>query len=230
MGLTKLLATIAGDIWISRKCFALWPWPAVVRNYPESKLTGTDYQKLMEVLEPGDLLFTRGDLFEISNKGIPEKHTHLKHCAIYVGGAEGILRDSFITNAKPGMQYTECIIHAISEGVVCQDLFDLFRHCDEIVVVRPWNSIFEKFKIVETAFIHLGKEYDFEFTADKSAMYCTELGATCLMAAKIPLPKPIKIRNKILGLFLPFERFKGFVYVADAFVKMYPIVFKSHGI
>jgi len=227
MGLTKILATLGGDIWISKKCFALWPWPAVVRNYPESKLSGTDYRKLIAALQAGDMLLTRGDLFAISNKGISERHTYLKHLAVYVGPVDGILREKFIEEAKVGTTYEKCIIHAISEGVKCQDILDLFRHCDKIVAIRPWSNEKERELIIKTAFGQLDKEYDFKFSKGTRALYCTELGVLCLNTANITPPRPIKLRNTILGLLLPFDCFQGYVYVADSFIKRFKII---HGL
>lgn len=227
MSLTAKIAGLAGDIWISWKCLCLWPYPAVVVGMPESKLTGNDFRKMCDVLQPGDMILERGDLYRITNRGIPEGLTHLKHLAVYVGGVDGIMDDDVIKAPKPGNEYSRCIIHAISEGVVCQDILEMFRHADEIVVVRPWKSKYSQDMIVNEAYKSVGLGYDFNFKSGNKNLYCTELGVRCLQAAHMPLPASVRTRNKMLGLLLPLERFKGDVYVADNFVKMYQIVFKS---
>jgi hypothetical protein len=227
MSLTSRIATLAGNIWISWRSFALFPWPAVVIGMPESKLTGSDFRNMLKALLPGDMILERGDLFRITNSGIPEKLTHLKHLAVYVGEVDGIMKDDFIIAPKPGKEYGQCIIHAISEGVKCQDIFELFRHCDEIVVIRPWKNSYERGMIISTAFAMMDLAYDFNFKSNNNSLYCTELGVKCLQAANIPAPKTVRTRNTILGLFLPFDKFKGDVYVADNFAKMFQVVFKS---
>jgi len=230
MSLTSKIASFAGDIWISWKCVGLWPWPAVIVGRAESKTTGQDYREMSNRIKPGDMILERGDLFRLSNRGIPESLTYLKHLAVYVGAVDGVRLEEFITSPKPGNQYKKCIIHAISEGVVCQDILDLFKHSDEIVVVRPWKSTHEQNKIIDEAFNNVGRSYDFSFKSNNEDLYCTELGAKCIQAAGIALPKTVRTRNSLLGLFFPFDRFKGNVYVADSFVKMYQIIFKSESV
>jgi hypothetical protein len=226
MGIQKFLATFFGDIWYSKKCFGLGHY---IYGSPESKLHGVDYRELSRIIKPGDILLTRSQNYKFSNKGIPEKHTYLKHLAIYIGAVDGKVKGEFIENiTKDGKDFPKCIIHAISEGVVCQDLFDVFRHFDYIVVVRPWKSAFQQSLICEMAFKLLGREYDFKFDSKNKNYYCTELGVRCIQTAAIKVPKMTKINAHILGLFLPLERFKHKVTVADSFLEYFPIVYKSN--
>lgn len=224
MSLQKTLATFFGDIWISKKCFGIGP---IIYGYPDSMVNGKDYRKFCSVVQPGDLLLTRSENYKFSNKGIPERYTFLKHLAVYAGGVNGISDGNFIVSANPGNLYSRCIIHAISEGIVCQDVFDIFRHFDYIVAVRPWKSSFEQDMIVQSAFKVLGREYDFSFQSKNKSYYCTELGAHCLQVAGIAPPLTYRINAHILGLLLPLDRFKHDVYIADSFVENYKIVFKS---
>ena len=225
MGLQKFLASFFGDIWYSKKCIGFWHY---IYGSPESKLHGYDYREFSKIIKPGDMLLTRSENYKFSNKGIPEKHTFLKHLGIYVGGVDGKEKGEFIDKAIfNGKQFPKCIIHAISEGVVCQDLFDVFRHFDYIVVVRPWKSELERIQICTKAFELLGKEYDFEFKSKNKNYYCTELGVHCIQMAAIKVPKMVKINTHILGLFLPLDRFKHNVTVADAFIECFPTVYES---
>lgn len=225
MGIQKFLATFFGDIWYSKKCFGIGHY---IYGLPESKLHGVDYRELSKIIKPGDILLTRSQNYKFSNKGIPEKYTYLKHLAIYIGSVDGKINGDFINVVKKdGKQFPKCIIHAVSEGVVCQDLFDVFRHFDYIVVVRPWKSSFEQSLICEMAFKLLGREYDFEFKSGNKNYYCTELGIQCIQTAAIKVPQMTKINAHIIGLFLPLERFKHKVTVADSFLKCFPTIFKS---
>jgi len=225
MGLQKFLATLFGDIWYSKKCIGLWHY---IYGSPESQLHGFDYREFSSVVKPGDMILTRSENYKFSNKGIPENQTFLKHLGIYVGSVGGLMISEFLVHVdRKGSQYPKCIVHAISEGVVCQDMFDIFRHFDYIVVVRPWKTKFQQTQICETAFELLGKEYDFEFKSKNKSYYCTELGVHCLKGVAIKVPKMVKINTHWLGLFLPLERFKRNVTVADSFLKEYPIVYES---
>lgn len=225
MGLQKFLATVFGDIWYSKKCIGLWHY---IYGNPESELHGKDYRELSKIIKPGDMILTRSANYKFSNKGIPEKYTFLKHLAVYIGPISGEMKKEFITNIdKNGKSYPKCVVHAISEGVVCQDLFDIFRHFDYIVVVRPWKTTFQQEIIRETVLKLLGREYDFEFKSGNKNYYCTELGVHCLHTAAVTVPKMVKINTSVWGLFLPLERFKRKVTVADEFVKEYKVVFRS---
>jgi hypothetical protein len=225
MNIQKFLATIFGDIWYSKKCFGLGNY---IYGNPDSKLHGTDYREFSKIIKPGDILLTRSENYKFSNKGIPEKHTFLKHLAVYVGGVDGREKGDIIDKpTRDGKQFPKCVIHAISEGVVCQDLFDIFCHFDYIVVVRPWKTEFSQSTICDVAFSLLGKEYDFEFKSGNNKYYCTELGISCIKAAVKMVPKMTKINTHILGLFLPLKRFKRNVTVADSFLECFPIVYES---
>ena len=88
MGIQKFLATFFGDIWYSKKCFGLGHY---IYGTPESILHGIDYRELSRIIKPGDMILTRSEHYKISNKGIPEKYTFLKHLGVYVGGVDGLM-------------------------------------------------------------------------------------------------------------------------------------------
>jgi len=225
VGLKKFLATVFGDIWYSEKCIGLWHY---IYGSPESELHGDDYRELSRIIKPGDMILTRSRNYKFSNKGIPEKFTFLKHLAVYVGSLGGELEGDFIKNIdKKGKIFPKCVVHAISEGVVCQDLFDIFRHFDYIAVVRPWQTSFQQEIIRESALRLIGRQYDFEFKSKNKNYYCTELGVHCISTAAVKVPKMVKINTSILGLFLPLERLKHNVTVADEFLREYKIIYRS---
>jgi hypothetical protein len=233
MKIKAKIATFVGDLWISPACQALWPWPVIVRNFPESKITGTDYRDLSNIILPGDMLLLRSDLYKITNKGIPERFTFLKHLAVFVGPVSGKEENGIILNPSQSVesltQFKKSIVHAVSEGVVCQDLFELMKHEDYCAVVRPWSNSWQQDMIVGTALGIVGKEYDFEFFGKNRSYYCTEVGAACLKAANICKPHTIRINTSILGLILPFSKLMRSVYVADSFL-CYKTVFVSKSI
>jgi len=116
--------------------------------------------------------------------------------------------------AKRG-EFERTVTHAISEGVVCQDLLRVTSHVDYMMAVRPWKTKEEQVKIVETALSQVGLGYNFDFTPEgPKEFYCTELGAFCLKVAEINLPDAAQRRVSLWGK-------KGPVYLADSFIANY---------
>lgn len=232
MGLQSTLASIGGDTWATTKCLAIWPWPATLIGKTRHYFLGEDYRAFTRLLRPGDMILTRSKGY-LSNRAI--KSTAFKHLAIYTGIIEGYLQDGFIQkprqkatyDAVPGT-YKRTVTHAISEGVVCQDLFDFFQHVDIACVVRCTNSNIKADDIVEVALkcVGLGYNFDFKPTGPKE-LYCTELGVHCLNAAKIDPPKMIRLNTSVLGMFLPLDKFKSDVTVADSFIESFEMVVTS---
>jgi hypothetical protein len=214
MSLQAKIATVGGDTWATTKCIAIWPWPATMIGYKKSLFLGEDYRAFTKLLEPGDMILTRSKGY-LSNRAI--KSTAFKHLAIYTGVVEGYMKDGFIQKPRQKLVYDDSpgvfkrtVTHAISEGVVCQDLYDFFGHVDFACAVRCVESRIKADDIVDSALkcVGLGYNFDFKPTGPK-ALYCTELGVHCLRENNIDVPNTIDLNVSILGMFLPLKRFKA---------------------
>ena len=239
MNLWERLLNTAGDVWASRRLVALWPWPAVVLGRPRCKFTWRDYRNFTARLEPGDFILTKSSPYFLSNAGI--KGTTFKHLAVYVGSVTGDLnkKTSFIENPKylnlrnvhhdvlPTLNaHQRCVVHAISEGVVCQDLGELLFHSDYAIVVRPVGSVISlclrrrglktKQRVVDTALKHIARPYDFYFDqGDMSSVFCTELGRHICLEVFGNAPRNV---NKFTS-FIDWVHRKGHpVTLADSFL------------
>lgn len=237
MSLQSIAATIGGDIWASKKLLALWPWPAVLLGRHTNKLTGDDYRCFSRLIKPGDFLLTNCASYFLSNFFIARKNgTAFSHLAVYTGPVSG-WRDQktgFILKATPIKEgesteargsFKKTITHAISEGVVVEDLFDLFKHADWIAAVRSWKTKEDQGNIVKAALSQVGLEYNFDFKpGGPPASYCTELGAYCLKTAGLPEPEKHSSVTSLAGILVPVKRFKSEVYMADYFLREYEVV------
>jgi len=236
MGIQSALAKIGGDTWRSWHCFAAWPYPAVVYGAPHRRFTWDDYRCFTRHLRSGDIILTASDPYFLSNKAIAG--TAFKHAAVYTGPVQGY-RDKhtgFILKAKSlGVErghtgiafrgtFERTVTHAISEGIVVQDLGELLFHADQVCAVRPWRNDDERRVIVDTALSQVGLAYNFDFKpSGPKAFYCTELCGYALLEADIHPPGADRLVTSALGLLLPLDCFKSSVVLADAFV-VYPIV------
>jgi len=239
MGLQAVIAGVGGDIWATARNLALWPWPAVVYGARHSRFTWRDYRVFTKKLLPGDFLLMRAEPYFLSNAAI--SGTAFKHLAVYVGAVEGDFdaETRFIDNPLPmGTDYRHTgrakdglhervIVHAISEGVVCQDLGEVLFHEDYVCAVRPWKNEHEQDEIVERAISRVGIPYDFEFKASPKALYCTELGGWCCKRVGIEPPKKVLKVNNLLGLVLPLARFHAPVWIADGFLVYNTVCFSK---
>ena len=229
MGFQATLAAVCGDVWKSWRTLALWPWPAVCIGYPRTKFNWIDYRNLCRVIRPGDMLLMTAERFFLSNRGI--SGTAFKHLAVYTGQCSGDQDDDgHISNVRLARRegvpvHDRTVVHAVSEGVVCQDLGAVLFHEDYVACVRPWHTEKERLTIVEEAVRQLGKGYNFDFTqAGPPALYCTELGEFCAIRAGIIPPPREKLNVDWKGFLLPLERYRTYVAVADRFALHYPIV------
>lgn len=227
-----MLAAFGGDLWRSWKAFAFWPYPAVVVGQHRSKITAEDYRCFTRMLQPGDFLLTRSEPYFVSNYFIGRNGTAFSHLAVYTGAVMGyrdqetgfimkpspIFRESGWENS-PGV-FKRTVTHAISEGVVCQDLLDVLMHSDWVAAVRPGLNHGEGYMLQRVALSQVGLEYNFDFKpSGPPAMYCTELGAYCLEKAGIPPPPKDFAVTSLPGLLLPGEKFKSFVTLADSYIR-----------
>lgn len=221
MGIQSIIARLGGKLSVSYTTIGLWFWPHVSIGKSAHEVTFADYRAFTACLLPGDILLTRGNEWFASNGSIPGA---FKHLAVYVGPVEGEYdkKTKFITGKVRSLglsrahegrvtrrTHERAVVHAISEGVVIQDLGDVLMKGDYVAVVRPTHKFNLREIIVNVAMSQVGKEYDFYFDmTDTKKLFCTQLGIVCLKMARLPLPDMTKIvtrwwgRLPIIGLLL----------------------------
>lgn len=150
----KWLFTLIGDTkWAGWKR-PLW----ITINAASFMLKGKHYRKTSKDVQPGDILVRRFEGY-IDKWLIPG---WFNHAGIYVGNYGGERKQ---------------VIHAISNGVVVEDLIDFMR-TDHLIVLRPPAEYIEE--AVACAKGLVGREYDFEFDFTETLRFsCTELVAFC---------------------------------------------------
>jgi len=125
---------------------------------PKRKFTGTNYYKLISLLEIGDTLLTKTD-YEFSNLINPTK---IKHGALYVGNVY-----------DDGIPY---VFESIGDGVTLTDLYTFCKNKDLIVSVRCKKSTKLSFSPLSKIVLrYKGIKYDYLFNGDGKAFYCFEL-------------------------------------------------------
>ena len=149
--------------------------------------------KLVDVLEPGDILLQRRNLYA-TNLGIPG---FWPHAALYLGTPETI--DEFFEGETPDGRAATVILHELHPGCVAllgardEDGFPLrvieaiapgvvftslesSANADSLAVLRPRLSRHQKLLATAAAIAHLGKPYDynFDFSTDQE-LVCSEL-------------------------------------------------------
>jgi len=227
MSLYTRIATMLGDLWFDRKLFAFWPWPAGIIGDPSRDFDWQDYRAFTRCLKPGDILIAQAERYWPCNLAISP--SAFKHAAVYVGCVRGNYNRAtkFIENPErvyrvppeplPMNIHPRACIHAIAEGVVCQDLGSVLWHADYVMAVRPWKANSERDAIIEAAFEQHGKPYDFDFQqSNQKALFCTELALYCIQRAAIVQPESIVKRVKL------WEKPRKIV-LADAYVKYAPV-------
>lgn len=226
--LQSKIATIIGDTWASARCLSIFPYPAVVIGMPKHLNTGADYRLFTSLLKPGDMLVTTTRIYYGSNN-IPGS---FKHLIVYTGPISGQLdRNHFICRPRkmddsdmldmPPQKgiFKRSIVHAISEGVKCQDLLDIWHHYDYIAAIRISDDANTRDKIVQKALSEVGKEYDFSPSPSDISRYCTELGAVCCEAAGVELPDKYPFMT---SMYRPWHRDE--IYIADKFIEKFGIL------
>jgi hypothetical protein len=222
----EILARFGGDVWISKKIFALWPYPATLWGKEETKITGIDYRVF------SDLLLTTQKRYKWSSKAIKSSFSHLM---VYTGPVKGSYDKEKKRIIKPrslGIDYKNgahgfekdefyrTITHATSDGIWTYDLLDIWNHYDHICVVRPHENAVQQQIIVDAALSQVGKDYNFDFESEGiKSLYCTELGAYCLQQAGIDPPEQGSQTTKF---WKPFTKNK--VYLSDFFIVKFPVV------
>lgn len=123
-------------------------------NATSFRLKGRHYRQLASIIKPGDVLIRRFEGY-VDKWLIPG---FWNHGGIYVGGNK--------------------VVHAISDGVIKEDLIDFMR-TDHVIVLRP--PLCYRQAAVNKALAAIGSEYDFAFDFRETMRFsCTELVNTCL--------------------------------------------------
>lgn len=154
--------TFVGDI----KFFG-WKQPFwFVFNASGYKLKGEHYRSAMKVIKPGDVLLSRSEQY-LDTYLIPGFWTH---AGFYFGGT----RDR--------------VIHAISDGVLIEDIINFMR-ADMMVVLRPQEHHIERAIALAKSMINMEYDFIFDFN-NKNRLSCTELIYCCY-------PRLVKLRKKM---------------------------------
>lgn len=127
-------------------------------NAKTFRLKGKHYRSVEHIIQPGDILIRRFEGY-VDKWFIPG---FWNHAGIYCGKV----------NNKDYQ-----VIHAISDGVVVDDLID-FMKTDHLIVLRAPARLREK--TIERAKATIGSDYDFAFEFGNSLRFsCTELISYC---------------------------------------------------
>lgn len=160
-----------------KKAFLSWFGDILVLKSPmflifgdaHYKIRGRQTRNILKILKPGDVLLRHYDKY-LSGFFI---RGYYYHAAMYIG------------KEKAGGNEYECVVHAISEGVVKEDILS-FTRCDGVAILRPkltnqQESAEDATKnAVARAKKAVGLEYDMDYnrkTLDK--LYCSQLVVYC---------------------------------------------------
>lgn len=150
----KWVFTFIGDIKWSGITHPFW----FTINACGYGLRGDHYREVRPMLQPGDILLRRFEGY-IDKWFIPG---WWNHAGIYVGGEN------------------ERVVHAISNGVMCDDILNFMR-TDHMIVLRYNKEDPDYIKnVVDKAMSIVGEEYDFDFNFGEANRFsCTELASYC---------------------------------------------------
>ncbi len=156
--LQRKLFTFLGDIKVSGWKHPMW----FTINAHGYKLKGAEYRNIKNLIKPGDILIRRYDGY-FSTYALPGFWTH---GGLYIGDDEG----------KP-----EQVIHAISDGVIQEDILNFMRTDHMLILRAPAGKKGKKTQqAIQKAKSIVGKPYDFGFDfSDTNRFSCTELVAYC---------------------------------------------------
>jgi hypothetical protein len=129
--------------------------------------------ELAAQLRPGDILLTRFEA-KVSSALLPG---FWSHAAIYLGGADQLLRFGVPAAAGPvsPVEAHGYVIEAVPQGVRIYPLAGCVS-VDHVAVLRPTMSAADLDATLREAVGHLGKPYDFDFDFNVSSrIVCTEL-------------------------------------------------------
>ncbi len=152
--LKKRIFRFIGDIKWHGFLHPFW----ITINAVSFQLKGKHYREVESLIRPGDIIIRRfeGYLDKILIPGF------WNHAGIYIGKIDNKQHQ---------------VIHAISDGVVVDDLIDFMR-TDHMIVLRAPARLREK--AISNAKKVIGSDYDFAFNFSDSLRFsCTELINYC---------------------------------------------------
>lgn len=176
--------TFVGDIKFFGWKRPLW-FAIDVQGY---RLKGQHYREVAKIIEPGDILLSRSEQY-ITTFLIPGYWTH---AGFFFGGEK------------------ERVIHAVSDGVIIEDIINFMR-TDIMVVLRPHEDHIERAIALAKSMIDQTYDFLFDFT-DKNRLSCTELIFCCYPK----LIKPQKRFGKITVIADDIYNNKNFSIVWDS--------------
>jgi len=114
------------------------------------RVRGEDVRKVLDVVEPGDILLRRFDQYlnTIFTPGF------WGHAGLFVGGNN--------------------VVHSISQGCTQEDILNFCR-ADAVCVLRLVGDPIPNVCEIAKALADKHVPYDYDFQADNEAFYCTEL-------------------------------------------------------
>lgn len=152
--LQKAVFGFIGDIKWAGVLHPFW----FIINGVSFRLKGKHYRNLDKIIKPGDIIIRRFEGY-IDKWIIPG---WWNHAGIYIGEIDG--KD-------------HKVIHAISDGVIVDDLIDFMR-TDHMIVLRAPEA--GRNLAIEMAKAAIGSEYDFAFDFKNNVRFsCTELISHC---------------------------------------------------
>ena len=150
----KFVFTFIGDVKWHGWSRPLW----FTINAKTFQLKGKHCRTVEQLIQPGDILLRRFEGY-IDKIFIPG---WLNHSGIYVGEIDG---------------QDHGVVHAISDGVIVDDLIDFMR-TDHAVILRAPRELREE--ALRRAVAVVGSDYDFAFDFNETLRFsCTELVSYC---------------------------------------------------
>ncbi len=150
----KALFTFIGNIRWHGLLHPMW----FTINSVSFQIKGKHYRAVEKLIQPGDIIIRRFEGY-LDKFLIPGTWNH---AGIYVGKVD---------------REKHQIIHAISDGVVIEDLIDFMR-TDHLIVLRAPKELQEN--AITLAKIAVGSDYDFAFDFKETLRFsCTELIDYC---------------------------------------------------
>lgn len=152
--LQKMIFRFIGDIKWHGLLHPFW----FTINAKTFQLKGKHYRTVESLIQPGDIIIRRFEGY-VDKWLIPGWYNH---AGLYIGEVNG--KD-------------HKIVHAISDGVVVDDLIDFMRTDHMIILRAPQGNQEEAISRAKAA---IGSEYDFAFDFTETVRFsCTELISHC---------------------------------------------------